>query len=270
VSFLLLWNLLIFAGYHRRVARFSRDAAMEAALADARSELARVARVMIMGELTASIAHEVNQPLGAIVVNAGACRRWLSQQPPAIGEAQQAADRIVRDADRAAEVIARIRTFVRKEKPRTAPVDINDTICEVLALARAEIERHRVSVETELAPLAPVAGDKVAFQQVLLNLVMNAVEAMAPVEDRARELKIRSRRDEAGRVHVGVHDTGTGLGADDAERIFGPFFTTKPDGMGMGLWISRSIIEAHGGRMWASAASPCGSAFQFTLPAAEG
>lgn len=267
VSLVLLWNILIFSSYNRRVERFTREAAIEEALKSTRSELARVARVMMLGELTASIAHEINQPLGAIVINASACRRWLEQRPPHIDEALHAADRVVREGNRASEVIKRINAFVRRQAPEKAPVDINDAIREVLALARSEIKSRRVSVRTELTtPLPPVVGERGAFQQVLLNLIVNAIDAMDAVKDRPRELVIRSRLDASGRVLVSVQDTGTGLGPNDADRIFDPFFTTKPSGMGMGLSISRSIIEAYGGRLWASPASPRGSLFQFTLP----
>jgi len=267
VSLVLLWNMLIFSGYHRRVERFTREAAGEEALKSARSELARIARVMMLGELTASIAHEINQPLGAIVINGSACRRWLEQRPPHIDEALHAADRVVREGNRASEVIKRINAFVRRQVPERAPVDINDAIREVLALARSEIKSRRVSVRTELTtPLPRVVGERVAFQQVLLNLIMNAIDAMDTVKNRPRELLIRSQLDQSGRVLVSVRDTGTGLGPN-SDRIFDPFFTTKPGGMGLGLSISRSIIEAYGGRLWASPASPCGSLFQFTLPA---
>jgi NO-binding membrane sensor protein with MHYT domain len=265
VSLILLWQILAFAAYNRRVERFTQEAAVQAALTTARSELAQVARLMMMGELTALIAHEINQPLGAIVTGANACRRWLAQKPPNIEEALELIDCIVRDGDRASEVIKRIRTFVRRKEPKRAPFDINDTIHQVLALARSEIEGRQVTVRAELTtPLPPAVGDKVEVEQVVLNLVINAIEAMADV--RNRELLARSQLDDSGHVLVSVQDTGSELSENDYDHLFDAFVTTKPEGMGLGLSISRSIIEAHGGRLWASPISPIGSVFQFTLP----
>jgi signal transduction histidine kinase len=267
ISLFLLWNVLAFVAYNRRVDRFTRETAMEVALNRARADLARVARLLMMGELTAMIAHEINQPLGAIVTNADACRRWLGQQPPNIEQARQLIDRIALDGDRASQVIRRIRTFLRRDAPEKIPFDINDTIRQLLALVRSDIERGQATVRTELTmPLPPVAGDNVELVQVILNLVINALEAMAEVRDRSRELLIRSELDNSGRILVSVQDTGAGLDPGGYDHIFDTLFTTKREGMGLGLSISRSIIEAHGGRLWASPVRPHGSLFQFTLP----
>jgi NO-binding membrane sensor protein with MHYT domain/nitrogen-specific signal transduction histidine kinase len=271
VSLVLLWNMIVFSAYSRKVERLNREAMMEEALNTTRAELSRVGRLMMMGELTASIAHELNQPLGAIVINASACRRWLAQQPPNMDKMLHSVDLVIRDANRASEVIKRISDFVRRQAPESSPIDINDAIREVLALARSEIERRRVFVRTELTtPLPPVTAERVAFQQVMLNLLMNAMEAMAAVEDRSRELLIRSELGGPGHVLVSVRDTGTGLDANNEERIFEPFFTTKTGGTGIGLALSRSIIEAYGGRIRASPATPYGAVFELTLPAVAG
>ncbi|HXQ67766.1 MAG TPA: MHYT domain-containing protein [Alphaproteobacteria bacterium] len=241
----------------------------EEALRDTQAELARAARLTTMGELAASIAHEINQPLAAIVTSGGACLRWLARRPPAIDEANEAVNAIVYDGTRASEVIKRVRALFRRAAPERVPLDINKTVRDVLALVRGELERRRVTVRTELSPcLPPVMGDRIELQQVMLNLIMNALEAMTAVGNRPRELRIRSQRDNSDGVLVAVEDSGTGLDFDNVERIFDAFFTTKSSGTGMGLSISRSIIEAHGGRLWASPASPHGAVFQFTLSAA--
>jgi PAS domain S-box-containing protein len=243
----------------------------EEALQKAQAELAHVARVTTMGELTSSIAHEVNQPLAAIVTNANAALRWLAVEPPNLDEAREAVGRIVRDGHRASEVIGRVRALFRKTATDKARLDINHLAQESIALVRGELRRNRVVLRTELAHgLPPVLGDRVQLQQVLLNLIINAVEAMSAVAGRPRELLVSSRRDESGGVIVSVRDSGLGLDPESAERLFDAFYTTKPEGMGMGLSVSRSIIEAHGGRLWAASDGRPGATFQFSLPAGGG
>ena len=239
----------------------------EEALQTARSELAHVSRVMTLGELTASIAHEVNQPLAAVVTNAQACLRWLALETPRPDEARAAVERIVRDSNRASEVIQRIRALAKKAEPQMVALDINDVIREAISLEQREMLSQRVSLRTELASaLPPVLGDRVQLQQVVINLVMNALEAMAPVTHRPRDMLIRSQQDDANEVLVAVRDSGMGIDSENADRLFNAFFTTKPTGMGMGLSISRSIIVAHGGRLWVSPNADHGATFQFTLP----
>jgi C4-dicarboxylate-specific signal transduction histidine kinase len=236
-------------------------------LRERETELAHVTRVMTLGELTASIAHEVNQPLAAIVTNGNACLRWLGGQQPNFAEARKAVERIIQDSYRASEVISRIRTLVKKAPPRNELVDLNGVIVEVLALAQSQARRSRVSLKRELADdLPPVLGDRVQLQQVILNLVVNGLEAMANGQNGERELSISSGKDGSNNLVVAVRDSGTGLDPANVERVFDAFFTTKPDGMGMGLAISRTIIESHGGRLWATSNSPKGAVFQFTLP----
>jgi C4-dicarboxylate-specific signal transduction histidine kinase len=238
------------------------------ALQKAQTELAHVTRVMTLGELTASIAHEVNQPLAAIVTNGNATLRWLGGATPNLAEARQAVERIIKDSYRASEVISRIRTLVKKAPPRNDLVDLNEVIIEVFALAQSEARRNRVSLQRQLKNDLPlVRGDRVQLQQVILNLIVNGLEAIAKSSDGARELIVSSDGDEEDRVIVAVSDSGEGLDAANSEHVFDAFFTTKPDGMGMGLAISRTIIEAHGGRLWATSNSPRGAVFQFTLPA---
>jgi signal transduction histidine kinase len=239
----------------------------EQALHDAEAELARTLRLATMTELTASIAHEINQPLAAIVANASACVRFLARRPAAIADAREAADCIVNDGSRAGEVIARIRALLSKQGPRHVLVDINRIIGDVIHLLRATIERQRVVIHTELAASPPrVMGDAVQLQQVLVNLVTNAAEAMSDIADRPRVVTIRSGIDAAGAVLVTVEDTGSGLDPQEIDRIFESFYTTKPEGIGVGLSISRSIIEAHGGQLSASPALPYGARFSFVLP----
>lgn len=238
-------------------------------LREREAELTHVTRVMTLGELTASIAHEINQPLAAIVTNGNACLRWLDSAPPNFSEARQAVQRIIKDSYRASEVIARIRTLVKKAPPRNDLVDLNEVIIEVLALAQSETRRNRVSLKQELANDLPrVRGDRVQLQQVILNLIINGLEAIAKSKDATRELTISSDVDGKNNVIVAVKDSGEGLDAADLERVFDAFYTTKAEGMGMGLAISRTIIESHGGRLWATPNSPKGAVFQFTLSTA--
>jgi C4-dicarboxylate-specific signal transduction histidine kinase len=240
------------------------------ALQKAQTELTHVTRVMTLGELTASIAHEVNQPLAAIVTNGNATLRWLGGATPNLSEARQAVERIIKDSYRASEVISRVRSLVKKAPPRNDLVDLNEVIIEVFALAQSEARRNRVSLKRRLRnDLRLVRGDRVQLQQVILNLIVNALEAIAKSKDGARELIVSSDQD-FDKVTIAVSDSGEGLDAANLEHVFDAFFTTKPDGMGMGLAISRTIIEAHGGRLWATANSPKGAVFQFTLPANAG
>jgi PAS domain S-box-containing protein len=241
--------------------------ASEQRLLDAQMELAHVTRVTMLGELTASIAHEINQPLAAVVNAAAACRRWLDGGSPNLDEARSAVDWIVREGNRASEVIRRVRALANKTDIEKAPLDINDVTREVIALVQRELTSHQVSLRMELAPALPmILGDRVQLQQVIINLVMNGIEAMRSVADRPPELVILSRQDETQQVLVSVTDCGVGIFAENADRLFNPFFTTKSGGMGMGLSICRSIMEAHDGRLWATANVPHGATFHFTLP----
>jgi PAS domain S-box-containing protein len=231
-------------------------------------ELAHANRVATVGQLTASIAHEVNQPIAAMVTSAQAARRWLDRQPPHLEEARQALARIVKDGSRAGDVIARVRALIKKEPPRMDWVDINEAIREVVELTGGEAVKTGVSVEMHLAEgLPPIHGDRVQLQQVILNLIVNAVEAMDGVPDGPRELLISSGQAEPGGVLVVARDSGPGLAPATLEHLFEAFYTTKPTGLGMGLSICRSIIEAHGGRFWAEVNEPRGAIFQFTVPA---
>jgi len=238
----------------------------EHALREAQAELAHVTRVMTMGELAASIAHEINQPLAAVVTNANACLRWLTGPIPNLDEGRAAVARIARDGNRASDVIGRIRALVKKSATEQAHLDINEVIQEVLGLIQTEIRKNEVVLRMKLAPDLPrILGDRVQLQQVILNLMMNGIEAMSAVTDRSRDLLIRSCRYESDKVLIAVQDSGTGLETESLDHLFTAFFTTKPKGMGMGLAISRSIIEAHGGKLWASPNDGPGATFQFTL-----
>ncbi|TCK84326.1 AAA family ATPase [Paraburkholderia sp. BL9I2N2] len=235
---------------------------------EVQTELAHASRVATMGQLTASIAHEVKQPIAAAVSNADAGLRWLNTQRPDLDEARQAFARIVANGKRAGEVIGRIRALIEKAPPRMERVDINVAIHEVIELTRGEAMKSGVSVQTQLADGLPfIEGDRVELQQVLLNLVINAIEAMSGMRDGRREMLVSTSEADNGSVLVAVRDSGPGFAPDSAERVFAPFYTTKPTGLGMGLSICRSIIEAHGGRLWASANVPLGAVFQFTVPA---
>jgi PAS domain S-box-containing protein len=235
------------------------------ALQVAHADLARSAHVSRMGAMTASIAHEVNQPLAAIVANAGAGLRWLARTPPDLGEARETFEQIVRDGRHAAEVIQGLRSMFKSEELAHVSIDLNQLIHEVLALVEGVLQSHRVVVRTELdGMLGPVAGNRVQLQQVLFNLVTNAIEAMQSTADRT--MLIKSELESAGEVRVTVEDSGSGIDPKDIDKIFSTFFTTKLEGMGMGLSICRSIIESHGGRLWASPGHSRGAVFQFTLP----
>jgi C4-dicarboxylate-specific signal transduction histidine kinase len=231
------------------------------------ADLARVNRVMLLGEITASIAHEVNQPIGATVTNANACARFLAAEPPNMEEARNALSRIVRDGRRAAEVVSRVRELMRNAPPQREPVELNQTILDVVGLIQGDLERHRIRLHAILAGgLPPVTGDRVQIQQVILNLLVNGIEAMHLTDDRSRDLSVHARQAVPDEVLVEVRDCGVGLQSAEADRLFDSFYTTKPQGMGMGLTISRSIIEAHGGRLWAAPNDPYGAIFSFTLP----
>jgi two-component system, LuxR family, sensor kinase FixL len=240
----------------------------EEALQELQASLDHVTRVTALGELTASIAHEVNQPLAAIVTYGDAGLRWLNREVPQLDEVRSAIERMIDCSKLSGEVIARLRALSRKTAPEMIRLDINDVINEVLSLIRREISNHQVSVRLDLAAsLPPIFGDRVQLQQVILNLLVNGIQAMTLVGDRPRELLIRSQADSTGQILVEVGDSGIGIDPAHAGQLFNAFFTTKADGMGMGLSICRSIIEAHGGRIWASPNAGPGTIFQFTLPA---
>jgi len=220
-----------------------------------------------MGELTASLAHEVNQPIAAAVTDANTCLRWLSRDQPDVDEARAAASRMVQDGRRAGEIVKRVRLLFKKGTPDRELVNVNEIIREMMLLLHSEATQYAVLVRTELAADLPqVMGDRVQLQQVLMNLMINSIDAMKDVEG-ARELTIQSQTGETGQVLISVSDTGVGLPPQQADKIFEAFFTTRTDGTGMGLLISRSIVESHGGRLWAAYNSPRGATFQFTLPA---
>jgi PAS domain S-box-containing protein len=234
------------------------------------SDLAHMNRLSMMGELVASLAHEITQPIAAARNNARAALNFLDQRPPDLGEIREALGCVVSDADRARGIIDRIRDHIKKAPPRKRRFDLNDAINEVIGLAQSAIAENRVSVQTRLSEgLDPVEGDRVQLQQVILNLVLNAAEAMTAVETGARDLLISSEQNRTNGVLVTVRDSGPGIDPERVERVFDAFYTTKPSGMGMGLSICRSIIDAHGGRLWAGANEPKGAAFQFTLPGSE-
>jgi two-component system sensor kinase FixL len=230
-------------------------------------ELARVNRLMLMGEMTASIAHEVNQPLTGIVANAGTCLRYLAAEIPDLLEVRQYLGFIARDGKRAAEVISRIRALVKRVPERREHLDLNESVLEVIALTQSELARNPVELRISLASgLPPVPADRVQLQQVILNLIVNALEAMHDVGDRPRELTVNSGTCDSNEVFLEVRDSGPGLDAANLDRLFRSFYTTKPEGMGMGLSISRLIVESHGGRLWATPNDPHGAVFRFTLP----
>ena len=237
------------------------------ALQRAQAELAHVTRMITLGELTASIAHEVNQPLAAIVTNGEAALRWLGFKPPQLEEARGAAERIITDSHRASEVIKRLRHLAKKTDTQMEPLDINGVISDVVALVQREVVSHRVRLRLDLGnTLSTVTGDRVQLQQVLINLMMNGIEAMSQVSERSRELLIRSLPREPNYIVVAVRNSGMGINSEQMDRMFHAFVTTKPDGMGMGLSICRSIIQAHGGELWAVANDDAGATFQFTVP----
>ena len=237
------------------------------ALQTAQAELAHITRVTTLGEMSASIAHEVNQPLAAIVTNAESSLRWLSRPVPELEEARTALEQIVKNAHRASEVILRIREFSKKVEPLMIELDINEVVEEAVTLVRHDAYRQEVSIRLELASgLLPVRGDRIQLQQVMINFIVNAMQAMATIRDRERVLIVRTERYQSDRVLVAIEDVGTGIDPENTGRLFMAFYTTKPNGLGMGLSICRAIIEAHGGRVWASPNAGPGSTFRFTLP----
>jgi PAS domain S-box-containing protein len=239
----------------------------EEALNRARAELARVARVTTMSTLTASMAHEVNQPLSGIITNASTCLRMLDVDPPNLDGARETARRTIRDGNRASDVITRLRALFSNQELTLEPLDLNEATREVVALSLSELQRNRVIVELELAvDLPPVEGDRVQLQQVILNLLRNSSDAMAGVDDRPRALMIRTERDEVDRVRVSVRDAGIGVDPQSMNELFDAFYTTKSDGMGVGLSVSRSIIERHHGRLWAEPNDGPGAMFSFSIP----
>jgi len=247
-------------------ASLSEQRRAEEALRQAQADLAHVNRVTTMGELTASLAHEVNQPIAAAVANASACLHWLAAQPPNLDEARAAALNVVKDGTRAAEIVSHIRLLFKKATPQRELVDLNEVIREMIVLLHSEVTRCSISVRTELAGDLPhVTGDRVQLQQVMMNLITNSIAAMKDVNGR-RELAIKSQRAEDGLIAVCISDSGVGLPPQQADQIFNAFFTTKRDGTGMGLPISRTIVESHNGRLWAAENSPCGASFHLVLP----
>jgi two-component system, LuxR family, sensor kinase FixL len=255
----------IFVGIIRDLTSRKRT---EAELEEARAELVRVARVTALGELTAAIAHEVNQPLTGLVSSGNACLRWLAGDAPNLKAARESVERMISAGSRAGEVIRRIRALVGKAPPLRDRLNINDAITEVIALIRGEIQRNRISLRTRLSTDVPlVLGDRIQLQQVILNLILNAMEAMGDVSPQPRELSVSSTKDGPNGALVSVRDSGTGLDGTVLDRLFEAFYTTKAHGMGIGLAVSRTIIQAHGGRLWAAPNAPQGAIFQFTLPA---
>ena len=260
-------NFIGYRGTGTDISATIRADQAEKALRTAQAELAHVTRVTTLGELTASLAHEVNQPLAAVIANAEACLRWLDRETPDLAAARRSMEWVINDGIRASEVIRRIRAVAKKTDIEKVSLDLNSVVKEVIALVERELSSHSVSLRKELAPtLLLILGDRVQLQQVIINLVMNGIEAMESVMDRPRELLIRSGQDETRRVLVSVTDRGVGISAENAKRLFNAFFTTKSNGMGMGLSICRSIIEAHGGRLSVSGNEGPGATFQFVLP----
>jgi C4-dicarboxylate-specific signal transduction histidine kinase len=253
---------IVITGLSAKVRRMA-----ESKLEQTRADLARLARVASLGELTASIAHEVNQPLAGVVSSGNACQRWLASEPPNVERAIQSIDRIIRDANRASQVVERIRNLAKNKPPEKVSVNINDAVLEIITLARGEIDESRISLKTQFAVGAPlVLADRIQLQQVVLNLIINAIEAIRELAEGPRNLSIRTEKDQSNGILLTVRDSGTGLDPEQAQHIFNPLYTTKREGMGMGLAVSRGIIEAHGGRLWATRNEPVGAVFQFTLP----
>jgi PAS domain S-box-containing protein len=260
-------NFLGYRGTGTDITATIRADHAEQELRKAQAELAHVTRVTTLGELTASIAHEVNQPLAAVIANAEACLRWLDRDIPDLAAARRSAEWVINDGIRASEVVRRVRALAHKTDVEKVALDVNDIVREVIALVQRELASHLVSLRTELAPALPkILGDRVQLQQVIINLAMNGIEAMQPITERPRELVIRSHQDEAQHACVSVTDCGVGISTDNANRLFNAFFTTKSSGLGMGLSICRSIVEAHGGRLSACPNEGPGATFQFILP----
>lgn len=265
-------HFLGYRGVSSDITAAVRGAQAEKALHQAQTELAHVTRVTALGELAASIAHEINQPLAAIGADASACLHWLAADPPDLDNVREALGAIVKDADRAGAVMTRTRALLTPSSVAHGPCDLTEVIRDVLPLVRSEIERHRILLETSVPPdLPPVIGDRIQLQQVLLNLLLNAAEAMREVPPGLRRIVVRATADHRDGLWaiVAVEDAGVGFGETEASRLFEAFYTTKPAGLGMGLSISRSIIESHRGRLWATANADHGATFHFALPAAR-
>jgi C4-dicarboxylate-specific signal transduction histidine kinase len=253
----------------RLLAEMAERKRAEEAYHDAQAELARVTRISALGALAASISHEVNQPLAAVVTNADACSIWLSSDPPNLAEARAAVDSIAREGTRASDVVRHIRAMFTKAAPERTRIPVNELIREVSSLMQAEASRRNVEIRTSLANDLPAAwGDRVQLRQVMMNLILNGIDAMTGVADRQRSIVVRSELQESGHILISVRDSGMGIGQKDEKHLFDAFFTTKEQGMGMGLSISQSIVGAHGGRLWAANNSDYGSTFYFTLEAA--
>jgi C4-dicarboxylate-specific signal transduction histidine kinase len=266
---LLIAILLVERGKRQRAIIEQERAGKE--LQKTRNDLAHVARLTAMGEMAASIAHEVNQPLAAIATYGDACVLLLSGDSPNVKKSLEAIDHIIKDSIRASEVVKRIRTLVKKTSHQMRPQDLNQIIREMVAVTEADVLRKSIQLELNLAPdLSMVLGDGVELQQVVLNLIMNSIDAMSDVTDRGRELTIASSMNGGGQVLVTVQDSGVGLNSEQTKRVFDPFVTTKQSGLGLGLSISRSIVESHGGRLWAEPNHGLGAKFQFTLPTVVG
>jgi PAS domain S-box-containing protein len=260
-------NFLGYRGTGRDISAAIRADHAERALREAQAELAHITRLTTLGELTASIAHEVNQPLAGVVANAEACLGWLNRETPDLNAARRSVEWVIDDGIRASEVVRRVRALANNAETEKVPLDVNDVVREAVTLVQRELNSHRISLRMELAPAArKILGDRVQLQQVIINLVMNGIEAMQPVTDRPRDLVIRSGQDEAYQTFLSVTDRGVGISVDDEDRLFKAFFTTKSGGMGMGLSICRSIVEAHGGRLSVSRNEGPGATFQFVLP----
>ena len=257
-----LTTSIIITGLSAKLRRLAEDK-----LEQTRADLARFARVASLGELTASIAHEVNQPLAGVVSSGNACQRWLASEPPNVERAVQSLDRIIRDAHRASQVVERIRNLAKNAPPKKVPVDLNEAVLEIIAVSRAGIEESGISLKTQLASGLPsVWADRIQLQQVILNLVVNAIEAMSELPAGPKDLFIGTEKNGVNEVLLTVRDSGTGLDPEKAQHIFDALYTTKREGMGMGLAVSRGIIEAHGGHLWATPNAPVGAVFQFKLP----
>jgi signal transduction histidine kinase len=256
-----------FVGYRGVGRHITERKRAEEALSSAQAELAHANRVATMGQLTASVAHEVSQPIAATVMNAQAALRWIGAQPPNLNEVRQSLGQIVDNSKRAGDVIGRIRALIKKAPPQKEALEINEAILEVIALARGEVVQNGIAVRTQLADGLPrIQADRVQLQQVILNLIVNAVQAMSGASDGARELLIATSADVSNGILVSLRDSGPGLDPVSLERLFDAFYTTKSSGLGLGLSICRSIIEAHGGRIWASANEPRGAVFHLSLP----
>jgi C4-dicarboxylate-specific signal transduction histidine kinase len=254
------------AEMQRRQAEEAERVRAEHTVRRMQAELAHVGRVTVMGELAASIAHEVSQPIAAVVTNASACLRWMTNDPPNHAEAHESVTRILRDGRRAGEIIRRIRALLKKSPPTPTEQDVNALLRDVLALVHDALATHRIDARVELADVPPVMGDRIQLQQVLLNLVMNGVDAMNECPDGPRNLVVSSWLLDTGEVTMTVKDSGVGVDPALFDKLFEPFFTTKPEGMGMGLSVSRSIVESHGGRLWASSNEGQGASFHVSLP----